>query len=642
MADPASYRPDSIPNDPGVYRFFDQDDRIIYVGKAKSLRNRLSSYFQGNLTEKTRRMVCAAVRVDWTVVRNEVEALQLEFTWIKEESPHFNVQFRDDKSYPYLALSIKDEFPRLFITRSKISSGAKLFGPYTHAWALKSTFEVIQKVFPIRSCSRSNFEKAKKTKRACLLGDIGKCSAPCVGWITKNGHDQLVTQLVEFLEKGPKKVIAQLETQMEEASAAQEYERAAKIRDQIGAVNKAQESTEATLSNELSLDVFARHDDITHSAVSWFTVRNGRITGSRSWIIDMKDVPELSTVLDLIIQRIYFENLEKSANLIPAEILVSDRDVSFQSLEDLLSNSSSKKVEIKVPARGEKVELVAMAKRSAHQSLVQFLSKRAADSAVAGGALEEIAEVLDLPEIPLRIECFDISNIQGTNIVASMVVFEDGQPKKSEYRRFAITDPAIRDDFSSMAHVITRRFKRYLLERDIDLHEIELEGGQRPRFAYPPQLIIVDGGKGQVSAAHKALNDLGISGIALVGLAKRMEEVFLPENSQPVIFDRHSEALYLFQRIRDEAHRFAITFHRSKRSKLMLESLLDEIPALGEVRKRALMDRFGSVAALRKVEASEIAKTPGIGPRIASLIADHLASLSSTVLDTQTGEIKDS
>lgn len=642
MADPASYRPDSIPNDPGVYRFFDQDDRIIYVGKAKSLRNRLSSYFQGNLTEKTRRMVCAAVRVDWTVVRNEVEALQLEFTWIKEESPHFNVQFRDDKSYPYLALSIKDEFPRLFITRSKISSGAKLFGPYTHAWALKSTFEVIQKVFPIRSCSRSNFEKAKKTKRACLLGDIGKCSAPCVGWITKNGHDQLVTQLVEFLEKGPKKVIDQLETQMEEASAGQEYERAAKIRDQIGAVNKAQESTEATLSNDLSLDVFARHDDITHSAVSWFTVRNGRITGSRSWIIDMKDVPESSTVLDLIIQRIYFENLEKSANLIPAEILVSDRDVSFQSLEDLLSNSSSKKVEIKEPARGEKVELVAMAKRSAHQSLVQFLSKRAADSAVAGGALEEIAEVLDLPEIPLRIECFDISNIQGTNIVASMVVFEDGQPKKSEYRRFAITDPAIRDDFSSMAHVITRRFKRYLLERDIDLHEIELEGGQRPRFAYPPQLIIVDGGKGQVSAAHKALNDLGISGIALVGLAKRMEEVFLPENSQPVIFDRHSEALYLFQRIRDEAHRFAITFHRSKRSKLMLESLLDEIPALGEVRKRALMDRFGSVAALRKVEASEIAKTPGIGPRIASLIADHLASLSSTVLDTQTGEIKDS
>ena len=642
MADPASYRPDSIPNDPGVYRFFDQDDRIIYVGKAKSLRNRLSSYFQGNLTEKTRRMVCAAVRVDWTVVRNEVEALQLEFTWIKEESPHFNVQFRDDKSYPYLALSIKDEFPRLFITRSKISSGAKLFGPYTHAWALKSTFEVIQKVFPIRSCSRSNFEKAKKTKRACLLGDIGKCSAPCVGWITKNGHDQLVTQLVEFLEKGPKKVIDQLETQMEEASAGQEYERAAKIRDQIGAVNKAQESTEATLSNELSLDVFARHDDITHSAVSWFTVRNGRITGSRSWIIDMKDVPESSTVLDLIIQRIYFENLEKSANLIPAEILVSDRDVSFQSLEDLLSNSSSKKVEIKVPARGEKVELVAMAKRSAHQSLVQFLSKRAADSAVAGGALEEIAEVLDLPEIPLRIECFDISNIQGTNIVASMVVFEDGQPKKSEYRRFAITDPAIRDDFSSMTHVITRRFKRYLLERDIDFHEIELEGGQRPRFAYPPQLIIVDGGKGQVSAAHKALNDLGISGIALVGLAKRMEEVFLPENSQPVIFDRHSEALYLFQRIRDEAHRFAITFHRSKRSKLMLESLLDEIPALGEVRKRALMDRFGSVAALRKVEASEIAKTPGIGPRIASLIADHLASLSSTVLDTQTGEIKDS
>lgn len=637
MADPQSYRPSGVPDEPGVYRFFDDDDRVIYVGKARSLKNRLNSYFQKNLSEKTRRMVESAVRVDWTVVESEVEALQLEFSWIKSEAPRFNVEFRDDKSYPYLAISMRDEFPRIFITRSEKREGVKRFGPFTHAWALRDTFDVIQRTFPVRSCSSTNFEKAKRSKRQCLLGDIGKCSAPCVGRITKEDHDALVSGAIEFLEKGDQDVLARLAQEMEEAAAREEFERAANLRDRIGSITKARESTEAAWSETLTADVFARHDEVTHSAISWFTVREGRILGSRSWVIDMKSIPEDSSILEIALQR-HYESEE-----IPREILISEEFISpseeVTALSQLLSDRRGHQVEIKVPQRGEKSELVAMAKRSAHYALVQFLSKRSNDSAVSGSALEEIAAELDLAEIPLRIECFDISNIQGTTIVASMVVFEDGQPRKSEYRRFSITDPMIKDDFSSMAHVITRRFKRFLLEREIDVTEVELSGGRRPKFAYPPQLVVIDGGKGQVNAAWNAMTELGITGIAMVGLAKRLEEVYLPGKSEPIIFPRHSEGLYLLQRIRDEAHRFAITFHRSKRSKLMLDSLLDEIPALGEVRRAALLEHFGSVSAIRKASVEEIASVPGIGGRIASLIADHLATLSMEVLDTATGEL---
>jgi len=633
--DPSSYRPTGVPDAPGVYRFFDENETVIYVGKARSLRNRLNSYFQKNLTEKTRRMVESAVRVDWTVVSSEVEALQLEFSWIKSESPEFNVQFRDDKSYPYLALSIGDQYPRIFITRNERREGIKRFGPYTHAWALRSTFDVIQRAFPVRSCSSTNFEKAKRSRRQCLLGDIGKCSAPCIGRITKEDHDALVEGVIGFLEKGDEEVLAHLAQEMEEAAAREEYERAALLRDRINSITKAQESSDAAWSESLTLDLFARHDDVTHSAISWFTVRSGRITGSRSWVLEMKSIPEESSIMEIALQRHY----EKSPDEIPSEILVSDHGADLDSLAALLSEHAGRVVTIKSPQRGEKSELMAMAKRSAHYALVQFLSKRSNDTAVTGTALEEIAEALDLTEIPLRIECFDISNIQGTTIVASMVVFEDGQPRKSEYRRFSITDPEIKDDFSSIAHVVTRRFKRFLLEREIDISEVEISGGKRPKFAYPPQLVVIDGGKGQVNAAWQALTALGISGIPVVGLAKRLEEIYLPEVSQPIILPRHSEGLFLLQRIRDEAHRFAITFHRSKRSKLMLDSLLDEIPALGEIRRQALLERFGSVAALRKAMVSEIASVPGIGPRIATLIVDHLATLSTEVLDTATGEL---
>ena len=634
MADPQSYRPKDIPDSPGVYRFFDEKDVVIYVGKAISLKSRLNSYFQNNLAEKTRKMVNAAVRVDWTLVNTEVEALQLEFSWIKEENPHFNVQFKDDKSYPFLAVSIKDEFPRIYITRSQKQKGVKHIGPFAHAWALRSTYEVLLKLFPVRSCTESNFLRAQKSNRQCLLGDIGKCAAPCVGWVTPEEHHEIAKNLIKFLDSNPESVTEKLTDEMLTASAAEQFEKAGKLRDQLQALTKAQESTDAALSEEITADFIAMHEDITHAAFSIFIVRHGRITGSRSWVVDLQEVPEGDSVMDAALPKIYhdFE--------VPREILINQPITSEAGVIEWLSQKHGNSVEVKVPQRGEKFELLQTVKRNANQALIQFLSKRANDAGVSGRALEEIATALDLAELPLRIECFDISNIQGTSVVASMVVFEDGQSKKSEYRRFSIDDEAGFDDTRAMHHVITRRFKRYLAEKDLDLTELEMSGANRPKFAYPPQLIIVDGGVGQVNAAARALSELGITDIALCGLAKRLEEVWLPEVKTPVIFPRHSEALYLFQRIRDEAHRFAITFHRSKRSKLMLESLLDEIPTLGTARISALLEHFGSVSAIRKANESQISQIPGIGEKIAKIIVDFLAQQSTPEnVNTSTGEI---
>jgi len=634
MADPQSYRPKDIPDSPGVYRFFDEKDVVIYVGKAISLKSRLNSYFQNNLAEKTRKMVNAAVRVDWTLVNTEVEALQLEFSWIKEENPHFNVQFKDDKSYPFLAVSIKDEFPRIYITRSQKQKGVKHIGPFAHAWALRSTYEVLLKLFPVRSCTESNFLRAQKSNRQCLLGDIGKCAAPCVGWVTPEEHHEIAKNLIKFLDSNPESVTEKLTDEMLTASAAEQFEKAGKLRDQLQALTKAQESTDAALSEEITADFIAMHEDITHAAFSIFIVRHGRITGSRSWVVDLQEVPEGDSVMDAALPKIYhdFE--------VPREILINQPITSEAGVIEWLSQKHGNSVEVKVPQRGEKFELLQTVKRNANQALIQFLSKRANDAGVSGRALEEIATALDLAELPLRIECFDISNIQGTSVVASMVVFEDGQSKKSEYRRFSIDDEAGFDDTRAMHHVITRRFKRYLAEKDLDLTELEMSGANRPKFAYPPQLIIVDGGVGQVNAAARALSELGITDIALCGLAKRLEEVWLPEVKTPIIFPRHSEALYLFQRIRDEAHRFAITFHRSKRSKLMLESLLDEIPTLGAARISALLEHFGSVSAIRKANESQISQIPGIGEKIAKIIVDFLAQQSVPEnVNTSTGEI---
>ena len=635
MTDPQSYRPSSIPTDPGVYRFFDEKGVVIYVGKAKNLKNRLNSYFQKNLQEKTYRMVNTAVRVDWTVVNTEIEALQLEFTWIKSENPKYNIQFKDDKSYPYLAVSVGEECPRLFISRAKRRPGVKYFGPYAHGWALRSSFDVIQKLYPIRSCTDSNFSRAVKSKRQCLLGDIGKCSAPCVSWISKEEHQELAKKLVKFVDTNSGDISAALSKDMVAASEKEEFEQAAKIRDQISAIEKSAETSGTFLSENFSADLLATHSEITHSAVTMFSVRHGRVVGSRSWILDRADVLEDESVIAAMISKIYSE-LDA-----PSEILVDELPDTVEIIEDWLTEKSGHRVTISKPLRGDKLDVINTVKRNANQALIQHLSKRSNDAAVSGRALEEIANLLDLPELPLRIECFDISNIQGNHMVASMVVFEDGQIKKSDYRRFAIDDEAGFDDTRAMHHVLTRRLKRYLAEREIDNSEVSELGGARPKFAYPPQLIVVDGGAPQVAAAAKALAELGISDIFLCGLAKRLEEVWLPESKEPIIFPRHSEGLYLLQRIRDEAHRFAITFHRSKRSKVMLESLLDDIPKLGESRRAALLDKFGSVTAIRKATVTEISTVPGIGSNIAELIVAHLAteSASSAQVNMETGEI---
>ena len=639
MADPASYRPPEIPEDPGVYRFFNDKEKVIYVGKAKNLKNRLSSYFGSNLAQKTYRMVHEAVRVDWTIVKTELEALALEFSWIKQYHPTYNVQFKDDKSYPYLAISIEDEYPRIFITRKEKRPGLKYFGPYTNAWALRNTYEVLLKVFPVRSCSAGNFQRAQKTKRQCLLGDIGKCAAPCVGWVTPEEHHQIAVKLNEFMESGMEDLLPAMRSEMELAASREEFERAARLRDQIESFEKAQKSTQGNLSDDLDGDFIAIHEEGFHAAGSIFMVRRGSIKGSRSWIVDQERTLEGEDQWASLLFSIYGDG----ATDISSTIHINQEPADIDSLTAWLTSIAGHKVVIKVPQRGEKVELLDTVERNAHYALIQFLSKRANDAAVSGKALIELEEILELPRTPLRIECFDISNISGTTVVASMVVFEDGIAKKSEYRRFIIDTTEATDDTRAMHQVITRRLKRFLADRNVDQSEVKDSGGRLGKFSYPPQLIVVDGGAPQVAAAARALQELGITDIALCGLAKRLEEVWLPHNHDPLILPRTSEGMYLLQRIRDEAHRFAITFHRSRRSKVMLESVLDEIEQLGHIRRAALLDRFGSVSAIRKASLVEIAATPGIGEKIASIIWNHLSHMGESAVsrgvDMQTGEI---
>lgn len=640
MADPASYRPREIPELPGVYRFYNGKDKVIYVGKAKNLKNRLTTYFGSNLARKTHRMVNEAVRVDWTIVATELEALALEFSWIKQYHPTYNVQFKDDKSYPYLAISMQDEFPRIFITRKEKRPGLKYFGPYTNAWALRNTYEVLLKVFPVRSCSEGNFQRAKRSKRQCLLGDIGKCAAPCVGWVTPQEHKSIATKLSDFMEAGMEDMVPKLRLEMESAAEREEFERAARIRDQIESFEKAQRSTQGNLSDDLDGDFISIHEEGLHAAGSIFMVRRGSIKGSRSWIVDQERALEGDDQVGSLFFSIYSQS---TAADIPSEIFLNREPSDQSALEAWLTELRGSKVSIKVPQRGDKVELLQTVERNAHYALIQFLSKRATDAAVSGKALVEIQEQLELSRTPLRIESFDISNISGTSVVASMVVFEDGMAKKSEYRRFIIDTKEATDDTRAMHQVITRRMKRLLNDRAVDESDIASIGGKLSKFSYPPQLIVVDGGAPQVAAAQRALDELGIKDVALCGLAKRLEEIWLPGVKDPLILPRTSEGMYLLQRIRDEAHRFAITFHRSRRSKVMLESILDEIPQMGQARRAALLEQFGSVAALRKASLIEIATTPGIGEKIAEVIYEYLQKLSSApsqeIVNTQTGEI---
>ncbi len=657
MADPRTYRPatGSIPTRPGVYRFRDKDGRVVYVGKAKSLRARLSSYFQdvANLHPRTATMVTTAASVEWTVVGTEVEALQLEYSWIKEFDPRFNVKYRDDKSYPWLAITMNEEFPRVMVGRGAKRKGVRYFGPYSHAWAIRETVDLLLRVFPMRSCSNGVFKRSQQIGRPCLLGYIDKCAAPCVGRVDAEEHRAIAGDLAEFMGGRTDAFVKRVERAMYAASEVQDYEKAARLRDDLGALTKALEKQAVVFGDGTDADVIALAEDPLEVAVQIFHVRSGRIRGQRGWVADrVEDLDTAGLVGEFLLQLYAGEDGEA----IPRDVLVPALPEDVETFEQLLSESRGSRVRIRVPQRGDKRTLQETVAQNAQQSLTLHKTKRASDLTARSQALEEIQEALDLPSAPLRIECYDISHHQGSETVGSMVVFEDGLARKSEYRRFVIRTVEGSNDVASMHEVITRRFRRLLDERiehgDLAGGEVDPESGPmlidpdtgRPRkFAYTPGLVVVDGGPPQVAAAQRALDELGIDDVPLCGLAKRLEEVWLPGEEDPVILPRSSEGLYLLQRVRDEAHRFAITHHRSRRSKTMVESTLDDVPGLGEVRRKTLIKHFGSLKKLRSATVEEIAEVPGIGTRTATAIADAVAASPRTAgVNTATGEIEES
>lgn len=700
MADPSSYRPKpgQIPDSPGVYRFRDDHRRVIYVGKAKSLRPRLSSYFQdlANLHPRTRTMVTTAASVEWTVVSTEVEALQLEYSWIKEYDPRFNVKYRDDKSYPYLAVTLNEEFPRVQVMRGAKKKGVRYFGPYGHAWAIRETVDLMLRVFPVRTCSAGVFKNAERTGRPCLLGYIGKCSAPCVGRVTPEEHRQLAEEFCDFMAGRTGAYIRRLERRMADAAEDMEYERAGRLRDDIGALRRAMEKNAVVLADATDADLIAVAEDELEAAVQIFHVRGGRVRGQRGWVTDKVEAVDTAGLVAHALQQLYGE---ESGDSVPKEVLVPalpEDPVETEALAQWLGERRGSQVSLRIPQRGDKKDLMATVGRNAQQSLVLHKTKRASDLTTRSRALEEIAQALGLDSVPLRIECFDISHLQGDDVVASMVVFEDGLARKSEYRRFQIKGFEGQDDVRSMHEVIGRRFKRYLAEKERTGEWTEEEGspaqepdaqdgpdsngtdpngadpngavsnGQDPvapgenghhgrsgpaslkeddgrpkRFAYPPQLVVVDGGRPQVAAAKRAMDELGIDDVAVCGLAKRLEEVWVPDDDDPVVLPRSSEGLYLLQRVRDEAHRFAITYQRAKRAKRIRTSPLDDVSGLGETRKQALIKHFGSVKKLRQATIEQICEVPGLGRKTAESVAVALAGAApaAPAVNTATGEI---
>jgi excinuclease ABC subunit C len=656
VPDPTTYRPRSgeIPDSAGVYRFRDVHGRVIYVGKAKSLRQRLNSYFAdlASLHPRTQTMVTTAAGVEWTVVSNEVEALQLEYAWIKEYDPRFNVKYRDDKSYPYLAVTLGEEFPRVQVMRGAKRKGTRYFGPYAHAWAIRETVDLLLRVFPVRTCSNGVFKRAGQVGRPCLLGYIEKCSAPCVGRVTEEEHRRLAEDFCDFMGGSTARYVKRLERDMRQAASELEYERAARLRDDLAALNRALEKSTVVLPDGTDADVFALAEDDLEAAVQVFHVRDGRVRGQRGWVVEK--VAEVTTG-DLVEQLLLQVYGDTTGEGLPREVLVPAEPPDRPEVEQLLSELRGSRVAVRVPQRGDKRSLLETVARNAGQALTLHKTRRAGDLTTRSKALAEIQEALGLPEAPLRIECYDVSNIQGTHIVASMVVFEDGLARKSEYRRFTVRGTDGQDDVASVHEVITRRFRRYLEDReqagDLDLGggaidddedgqeghgegpgassgratPLDPETGRPRRFAYPPNLVVVDGGPPQVAAAARAMAALGVDDVALCGLAKRLEEVWLPGDEQPLVLPRTSEGLYLLQRVRDEAHRFAITHHRQRRSKAMTASVLDDVPGLGPARKKALLQAFGSVKRLRSAHAEEIASVQGIGPALAGAVVAALA-----------------
>ncbi|HOB05997.1 MAG TPA: excinuclease ABC subunit UvrC [Propionibacteriaceae bacterium] len=657
MADPSTYRPaaGAIPTNPGVYRFMDAHGAVLYVGKAKNLRQRLTSYFAdpAALHFRTATMVRTAAQVDWTVVQNELEALQLEYTGIKKYDPRFNVKYRDDKSYPWLAITWSDEFPRVFVGRGAKKRGWRYFGPYGHAWAIRETVDALLGVFPMRSCSTGVFNAARASGRPCLLGYIDKCSAPCVGRITPEAHREVVEDFSAFMSGQVTGIMRRLTDEMQRASDELEFERAAVLRDDLAALRRAMERNAIVLPDGTDADVVALAIEDLEVGVQVFHVRDGRVAGERGWVADRTDDSGEAELVEAFLLQLYAEivpagaSAEDRRRAVPPEVLVPAPPASGLAMSELLSDLRGSRVAVRVPHRGHKRVLLDTVTQNARQGLAQHKAKRASDLTTRNLALEEIAEALELPNPPLRIECFDVSHLQGSETVASMVVFEDGMARKSEYRRFVVRTVES-DDTGAMREVLTRRFRRLLDERAL-LSGVDGAAGlidastRAPKgFAYAPALLVVDGGAPQVAVAAQVVAELGVNDVAVCGLAKRLEEVWLPGEEDPVILPRSSEGLYLLQRIRDEAHRFAISHHRGRRSASMVESVLDEVPGLGDVRRKALMRQFGSFKRLKLATVDEVGSVPGFGPRLAeavvAAVAAHVATVEPAV-NVTTGEV---
>ena len=639
MADPHGYRPapGAIPDSPGVYRFRDQHGRVIYVGKAKSLRQRLNSYFAdfASLHPRTQAMLTTAAGVDWTVVGTEVEAFQLEYSWIKEFDPRFNIRYRDDKSYPYLAVTMSEEYPRVMVMRGAKRKGTKYFGPYSHAWAIRDTVDTLLRVFPVRTCSAGVFKRSGQIGRPCLLGYIGKCSAPCVKRISAEDHRALAEDFCDFMAGQTARFASRLEAEMKEAARVEEFERAARLRDDLRALERAIEKQAVVLGDGTDADVIALAQDQLEAAVQVFYVRGGRVRGQRGWVVDKVEEVTTAGLVENFLGQVYGDTPADAEAVnagLPREVLVPELPPDPATMTQWLAERRGGPVSLRVPQRGDKKALLEVVARNAAETLALHKTRRASDLTTRSKALNEIQEGLGLDDAPLRIECYDVSNLQGTHVVASMVVFEDGLARKSEYRRFAIKGLDGTDDIAAIHEVILRRFRRYLAEREKtgeldtlgDPEAAEAAGGQK-KFAYPPNLAVVDGGPLQAAAAARALAELGIDDVAVCGLAKRLEEVWLPGEEYPVILPRSSEGLYLLQRVRDEAHRFAITYHRQKRGKAATASVLDDVPGLGPARRTTLLKHFGSVRKLRAASVEEIAAVPGIGPKLAVAVLAGLA-----------------
>lgn len=615
-------KPKEIPTSPGVYRWRDSQDRVIYVGKAKNLKSRINSYFGNDLHPRTQTMVTTARSLDWVTVRTETEALQLEYAWIKEFDPMFNVRYRDDKSYPYLALSTQEEFPRAFVYRGDKRKGVTYFGPYVQAWAIRDSLDHLLRVFPVRSCTSGVFRNAKSSGRPCLLAHIDRCSAPCVGKIDEPGHRDLVKQFMSFMSGNSKEIMTDIARRMNEASSSQDYEQASVLRDDLAALERVLEKSVVVLPDDTFADIVGLSHDDLQSAVQVFSVRSGRIVGQRGFIMEN---PVDATSEKLMTDALMHVYATATKDEIPTEVLVSHEPESATSLAELLGTIREAQISVRVPARGDKKMLMDTVVVNARQALGLHKTKRSTDLVTRSKALAEIQEALGLPDAPLRIECIDVSHISGTNVVASLVVFEDGIPKKKDYRQFIIEDP--RDDTASIAQVVARRFKEH--------------DEKRP---YRPNLLVIDGGVPQVNAAAKALEIAGVGNMHVVGLAKRMEEIWIPGAAYPVILPRSSEALFMLQRVRDEAHRFAITLHRNRRSKGMVDSILDDVPGLGPIKKKAVLAHFGSLKKVAAASEVELAAVPGIGPIQAEQIWQFLNTDNpgEAAVNTATGEIIES